>query len=454
MNLFVKIYFFRINGLLWTAECDEINKHVSKTSLNGEEFNPESFLYYVEKNILTVSSIVDIKSILEVNDEEAKEIHELVMKHQIDLNIKIEDLQLPSLECNMTLKVEELSKGNISKCEEFLQFCKTELMALSEEEKHFMLTLDWLNNIGKKIKIDLLTSEAMLHMKTDDMEIIFIMDDTLRDYLQKYDITVGLYHYSLRLANPHKVILRRMKLFESFTQPYNTMLLKAFDGRIQILPVFSNNEWLEFNDKYQCTVPNLQETNISHLMNSHKIVPLTEFFAMSDQKKFKDIFSATTEFISTYPTMKSSFRKVPLPSEATYLLPGKGHFELLSNNVLRFKNRLNAEDLLLVELVLWYDLLPKSDSKELFEIYKDKLKKIPKGDVIGIHGSTFPTHILCSNSQVMKLRRSRKVLKTPFFQPETDEYKYSKILLFFPLKPNFEIEMERIGIFTFTNICN
>ena len=78
------------------------------------------------------------------------------------------------------------------------------------------------------------------------MEIIFIMDDTLRDYLQKYDITVGLYHYSLRLANPHKVILRRMKLFESFTQPYNTMLLKAFDGRIQILPVFSNNEWLDF----------------------------------------------------------------------------------------------------------------------------------------------------------------------------------------------------------------
>ena len=89
--------------------------------------------------------------------------------------------------------------------------------------------------------------------------------------------------------------------------------------------------------------------------------------------------------------------------------------------------------------------ISSSDGKEIFDIYKDKPKKVPLGDVIGVSGSKFPSYILCKNGQLMKLRRQRKVLKTPYFVPETQEFKNSMVLLYFPLKPNNDINLERLG---------
>ena len=92
-----------------------------------------------------------------------------------------------------------------------------------------------------------------------------------------------------------------------------------------------------------------------------------------------------------------------------------------------------------------YDLVPASEGVILYNLYKDNLQKIPNGEVVGICGQTFPVYILSSNTQVLKLRKKRKVMMLPNFQPYSDEHKYSRILLYFPLKPGFSVNKESIG---------
>ena len=77
---------------------------------------------------------------------------------------------------------------------------------------------------------------------------------------------------------------------------------------------------------------------------------------------------------------------------------------------MRHIGRLNGEFLLLVESGLWYDLLPSTEGKKIFDLYKDKLDRIEDSDVFGVYGSAFPKYLLCENTQVMKIRKSRKLL--------------------------------------------
>ena len=144
-------------------------------------------------------------------------------------------------------------------------------------------------------------------------------------------------------------------------------------------------------------------------------------------------------------TRKTIFKKISVRNDESYQYPGKGHFEALSSNILRHCTRMNGKDLLLVETVLWYDPLSKKESLELFQLYKDKIDKIPSGDVVGISNTAMPTYILCQNNKAMKLRKVRKVLKVPHFHPGSKEYKFSKVMLFYPLAPGIEIDQDRLG---------
>ena len=112
---------------------------------------------------------------------------------------------------------------------------------------------------------------------------------------------------------------------------------------------------------------------------------------------------------------------------------------------MRHIGRLNGEFLLLVESGLWYDLLPSTEGKKIFDLYKDKLDRIEDSDVFGVYGSAFPKYLLCENTQVMKIRKSRKLLVTPTFTTLSEEYKYAQVALFYPLKPRTSIDVDRIG---------
>ena len=101
--------------------------------------------------------------------------------------------------------------------------------------------------------------------------------------------------------------------------------------------------------------------------------------------------------------------------------------------------------MLLIESCLWYELIPGQRGRDLFDVYKDNLNNIPTGDIVGVAGDNLPTYLLSSNSQIMKLRKRRKVMKTPSFTYLSREFKISQVFLFYPLKPNAHIDFNRIG---------
>ena len=91
-----------------------------------------------------------------------------------------------------------------------------------------------------------------------------------------------------------------------------------------------------------------------------------------------------------------------------------------------------------------YDVMIQKDAKDILELYKEKLNKIPNGSIPGICLPYLPMYIISDNDQVSRLRRGMKVLQIPDFNPLSKEDKYSKTILYFPLRRGEDIDTERI----------
>ena len=71
--------------------------------------------------------------------------------------------------------------------------------------------------------------------------------------------------------------------------------------------------------------------------------------------------------------------------------------------------------------------------------------KIPAGHITGVYDEIFPVYILCTNKQVLKLRRKPKCLQIPNFRSLSSQEKYGRILLFYNIRPGQNIDVERLG---------
>ena len=257
---------------------------------------------------------------------------------------------------------------------------------------------------------------------------------------------VCLYHYCLSCSQKsYSIVMRRHHILDCYTVPYNASLLKAFKNKVEVKPLFSMLDYWKMEEKYEENIENLENTNLSHLISNHRIVPLSEMFALADNKKIRSISSQPIEFVAAFEEQKPKFKKIAVSNETSFELPGKGFYQELSSNILRHFGRLNGRDLLLIETALWYDVLLQRESIELLQIYKDNLDKIPAGDIMGINGQKLPSYIICQNTQILKLRRKMKILQVPDVCPLSKDLKYMHILLYYPLKPGQRIDTERIG---------
>ena len=97
-----------------------------------------------------------------------------------------------------------------------------------------------------------------------------------------------------------------------------------------------------------------------------------------------------------------------------------------------------------------YDFVGWSESEKLFEIYGDKISKIPQSEVQSIYenedgAKVMPTYILCRNKQVLKIRKNKKVLQYREYNLSSPELKRSKVMLFFPISPGSNLTSNLIG---------
>ena len=228
-----------INGILWSLECQEFSKHLSSCSLTGGNVESNMFLEYIERSVLTEFYYVDIRNKLGISDNEAKCIEQLVMKHQINLDLK-DGLPLPSFQYLLTVKPSFDAKENISKSEEFLNFCKIHLIQLSEDEKKKLSTYEWLLQMSKMCNFGFLHNDRYIEVEFQSSKLIFILEERLASMIEQHGFMIGLYHYCLTCTDrDNSVILKRSMILQSFILPYNPLMLKAFQGRIHVKPINS-----------------------------------------------------------------------------------------------------------------------------------------------------------------------------------------------------------------------
>ena len=179
-----------IFGLLWTNECSQFNKDLSALSLTGETFNSDNFLSYIQRNILTECNLVDIQNILNTSSQDAARIKDLVMQHQVNMNMT-ENLPLPSYECFLTVFPSYRARVNISRSEEFASFCRKHLINLSNIEKETLSTYEWLDILTRKCKFNLLYNDSIIEIEIEDMKIHFVMEERLSNLIQDYGCFIG-----------------------------------------------------------------------------------------------------------------------------------------------------------------------------------------------------------------------------------------------------------------------
>ena len=221
---------------------------------------------------------------------------------------------------------------------------------------------------------------------------------------------------------------------------------------LAVTPVFGLTE---FRSLSKCEEL-LSEDGINpNVVATHQQMSLTEAYSLSDPRKFRELSSSPVVYCNTNPDAKTIFTKVRQPSEESFTADEiNGHFEVSYNVVTRHKRRMNGEELLLSEIASHYQYVGEEESKKLYPVYSNNLDQIPVSEAENISKSLkLPELILCDNKQVLKKRKNRAVINFPTFESGSSKFKYSKVLLFYPLAPGAEVSEEDVErLFYETNV--
>ena len=100
----------------------------------------------------------------------------------------------------------------------------------------------------------------------------------------------------------------------------------------------------------------------------------------------------------------------------------------------RFSKRVNGTDLCLCEFVVWFDYLGSTKSEEQYDLYRNKIEKIPMSKVKTLKGEDvfLPELILCEtpSKATMTKRRKPKTLEKVTFDEESYDFRHSSVILF------------------------
>ena len=285
-----------LSGCLWSVECDILNVEISNASLEGKTIQMNDFLHYIETSILTSVCSSSIKDSLGVSDEEAINIQNLATEHQVNLNIEQQHVPMPSYHTMYRIRPDADSEANIASSRVFIDICKTSLIKLSQEEKLSLSTEDWLYDLGREAIFDF-HEESTIYIELQGKIMSFLIDVRLKKLMEIYSYFVGIYHYALSCSKKHYcIIMKRLKILDCFTIPFNVHILKAFRDRIEFVPIFGISDWYRFEEKHSKPSPDLDSTEVSDLLDTHYLVSLPELYALSDPKKIRGAFNKKKQF--------------------------------------------------------------------------------------------------------------------------------------------------------------
>ena len=426
----------KVVGVTWPDKMKKMNQILVDKSLGetDQESIQRDYLELVGNNISTTSEVAVLKEKFHMSEAEAQEFATLVAKHQIHFCRscpKCEDPELPSLELSLTVSSD--TPGNIVTSKKLRHFFIRKLKNLSLEDLQTLKTLEWVEELSELVERSDINEDNVWILQIEDEEFELSLDEVLTGLIRKNQDCplAAAYQYCIMcVPSPdlRKVILKRRKLIESFTEPYNPFFLKAANSPISVKTVRGGRDFQNF--KFRGTTP---FSHVSTDLLHHSCISPTEVVCLADEVIKNVKTSSSIEYVYTGPDVMSLFKKVDKKTDKSFSVDGLANIflEPLESKVTKYFKRLNGLDLLLSEFVVFYDFLGDEKSESQYEVYKEKLDKIEDSLATSVMGKeALPELIVIDNGNVFQKRSKAKFLQYPEFDDDSFEYRYSQVLLF------------------------
>ena len=433
---FSKVGEATIVGVCWPVFMREINCEVV-TAPCGSSAKRSELVDLIDKAVTTSSNERILKSQFHLSGIEASELLKVVNKHQVHLSEDCPHCNDPEPPSMMTMIQEPTSSRNLENSEQLMLSVKLYLLRLSIEEKKNVPTFKFLENFFNEKVSKFEHSDGVVKMIVDNNIIKFEEDERMNDLKQQFDNSPfsAVYHYALGSCETEKqsqIILKRLKIIDCFTFAYNPLFLKAFESTILVKPVFDSKDCSWELNYYE------DESNDGTQLKFHSEISMIEAMSLSDSRKCQVRSSRPVEFVYAAPETTIRLKRAsPTDAECFKEIGKQTAFKEMMTIVKRYFLRANGEKMLLSEFVLWYDYCGEKESEELFKVY-GSLEHIKTSETIKsiVDDCPLPSYVVCTNRDVLQLRKRMKVLKPPNFT-SLDAQKYCETLLFFhPLETN------------------
>ena len=425
----------KLVGIIWPESMQSINL-IDYDPMSDEEKMAiySNYLNVADNSVTTSSDATYLMSKFNLSNHDAAYVVKLVKEHQIKVCICAEcpqctNIKLPSLVLMWSMPAD--SPENIYPCRQLLRSMKNHLFSLTENTIMNISTQEWLN---------LICGELECSVMNNDQYDVVLFGENLRltlsegflEMMRRFDGNAffAAYHYALQIGNQNmekKIIMKRNKLVECFTDPYNLWFIKAAKAAVKVDFLSSTRDFTSI------IASNHLEENVElDPIPNHSESSLLTAFSLLNVRKLNAKSSSVSEFLNTSFDARMIFKKVRVRSDKTYTVVNKPNelFELQQNFISRYNGRLNGGDLTLAEFTVWYETSPKSELQ--YDLYSNKLDKITPSAIKQIQGEGFlPELILCRNKDVMAKRNKKpKTLETIKFDESHFDYKFSKVILF------------------------
>ena len=427
-----------MEGFIWPNCFQDINLIQVDKSITEEKIKDirSETIRDVDRSLSASANVSVLKAQFNLDDSEAIALSNLVQAHQIHI-CDSEDCDrcrypsLPSLET--TFREVPPEPENIPACKRFLKVMKKILGSLNQAQIESTSTLQWLRNVWEE-NVDLSepAGQNLWKINLDLQDFYFKIDASLLKLIKEYDDDnfAALYQYCIRAGDGDRndeMIIKRLHLKDSFTALYNPFLLKAAGAKVEIELITDEDDFVEWNfdnpDTASCDDVSL---------NSHIKVPLAEAYSFIDNQKLRVKSSCPTEFVHVGSDSSVLLKKINQETEDSFKVEGEnGFYEIQQTMVTRYFQRLNGKDILLAEMVCYYEFGGKEKSEKYYEVFSGRLDKIPQSELRGVlGGNNLPEFVICGNKDVLMIRKAPKVLMYQSFDEESPDYKFSQVLLF------------------------
>lgn len=426
-----------MEGLIWPTCFHDYNLLEYEKGLSNEKIDEirTEALEILRKHISSSSNMRILRSQFNMTESEATKIAEKVEKYQIhccqsDDCSRCLNAPLPSLQ-NLFKQFPE-SAENIATSKQLLKLLKTNLRSLSPDYIRSTATVDWLASIWDRVEDSEAVENDYWRINLEEEVFYFKLDDKLVQLIDMFEDEPfqALYQYCIGIGEFDQVdefVLKRLNLLDSWTDPFVPFFLQAANSPIKVTAMKTSRH----NDKWSFENPdNLGCYEVG--LHSHVKVSLSEAYSLIDNKKLRTRSSRPSEFVFTGSSPSVLLKKVQQANENCFRNESDGSFyELQETIVTRYFKRLNGRDLLLSEMACHYDYAGTEDSSAKYDVFHDKLDKIPNSEIPSLTGdNNLPELIICQNKDVLAIRKRSKILIFKTFEEDSYDNKFSQVLLF------------------------